>query len=142
MEAGLKKEQEIILKPRIKPRNHILPRSSRKVIDLDHRITASLSQVGQYVGKVDEGSPAWLSGMKEHDRIGEKVHSRGVCVGARCVRWCEVCALVRGVCIGARCVCCCEVCALMFVVVKGLPARLSGMKTNDKINERAVRAHS
>jgi len=39
---------------------------------------AERNKVGQYVGKVDEGSPAWLSGMKEHDRI---VEVNGVNIG-------------------------------------------------------------
>jgi len=39
---------------------------------------AERNKVGQYVGKVDEGSPAALSGMKEHDRI---VEVNGVNIG-------------------------------------------------------------
>lgn len=39
---------------------------------------AERNKVGQYVGKVDDGSPASLSGMKEHDRI---VEVNGVNIG-------------------------------------------------------------
>lgn len=39
---------------------------------------AERNKVGQYVGKIDDGSPAALSGMKEHDRI---VEVNGVNIG-------------------------------------------------------------
>lgn len=65
------------------PKDAPRPRLSHLIKRVDFvgygfNLHAERNKVGQYVGKVDDGSPAALSGMKEHDRI---VEVNGVNIG-------------------------------------------------------------
>jgi len=56
--------------------SHLIKRGD--FVGYGFNLHAERNKVGQYVGKVDDGSPAALSGMKEHDRI---VEVNGVNIG-------------------------------------------------------------